>query len=1383
MPIVVHCGQCRRRYEVAEELAGRTFRCKDCGAPIPTQAKPVVVDLPAPPKIKVTAAKPPSTVAEKPKPPAREKTAEKAKPVAPKPTPKEEVVDELELFDDEPPKASDFFEDDDGFSDDLDETPKRDQRRPQKREPIPVRKSSRRSKSRDGEGGSVVSPKWIVTGVSVVCAGLFLWWIVGPIVNFWNQFRIAANRPVQQRSLEICKIKMPSNVRHNFVSHPGSNAIRFEMSAMSSTAELQCSTVQWNQSVGAEMDAGRILDEVRETWARPWGAVEREEAVDHSGVPGREFRGSAGDRQSFVRAFVNRFGLVVMRIRNRPGHELAEKDRDEFFGSLEFEDSFVKAAPAGSRIDPKSAIGKLVARKADTEPPRAAAVELKPRANNDAAERPAAVMAPAKETTAEVNLASGVAPRVTREFRVTGGAAGGAAAKTPDRSASIQKLEWNVTVDPPSELAVFDTSRPLNVLIPAERLPQTPVVIFASPPSPCVIVGADGQDRVVWNLATRVKLGTIPARKLTHAPVALSPDGRWIAASSSSLQTPGAITIWDVTAGKANADWTHERFGSDFRFLSPTRLLVGGQNLAVYDIADGKKVCEIKLTDRTLTFAGSPGGRTIAVLSRNELQMFDAENGRALGRMSFGFPLHEGHLAFSPDGSVLAFAASRGGDYRLCEINVADGRVLRDFGSQQMADVSHDYFGSNATALLGFPGNGGWLFGDKLFVRSELDGVAWTFESLRSFTHRHQTAIPATENSIVRLAPDPKGGKLIFETIGSRVLEATKGDVQVAVDALLPKLTPADWSQVVEVLPASQPKWNVPSSSPSDGAVPNPTLTFELGSRFTRGAALAGKRQLAVLCQPTGEPAGKTKGAKAAAAKDSGVQFTLEIYDTVPDTKKSNPAPAKPTKQVTIPFPCDLIDVSPSARFALVRAGQLESRSFDNDRRGQLTGRLDVIDIQRGEHLVGWRPFFDLFAQAVVEHAAFVDDEHVLTLSPEVSFNQGSVLAMWKLPECRAEYVIQGISTRTLSPDRRLLGISRQVDSLRERGAAPQDESRGLFLLDAVSGATLGHLAGGTSVTHAAFHPREPRLFALTQHESFDLAIEWDVQSGNILREFPLPTELQSRSNQRQLAWTATDQLLVNGRTILDTKRQIYSALLTMRDIVFLPQSFDSRAWFLGEINRSNHLIGLGASELPDAKMSSTIQLAMPKPDLMLKPGVPVGLSFQLAVLPQDVAAEVQKRVRDHFELIKIPIAAQAEITIVVSAAEEAPESVLYTNDPSPRSLFAPWPPTPRAPAAPVQIQAAIERKIACKYQILRNNKLEKTVRSSSSSAPWSVSVRGDQNLQKLVDESIESGAKRWLLETRLPPYVFSDEWRKGLTGWQLSPKGIEQQQVFGGPR
>ena len=1399
MSLVVHCGQCEKRYEVADELVGRTFRCKDCGAPIVTKrvsAEPVSPKSADVVAVKADEAKPaqekPRTLAAgteskaKPsaadrsaeKPARREKSVEQPKPAASKGSSRPVEYDQLEIVEDKPLKASDFFElDDDGDEDEIEEE-ERVVARPRRSESRRPPKRTRSEKSNRSHDENSVAPKVMIAIAVVAILGIVGWGVFAGVRSLWNRFQDVANRYQKNTVPEICEVQMPGNTRHRFWVNQSSNAFLSELSGTSSTAELQCSTVKWQRAVGADMDSARILASVRERWVVPWGATEKDEAIEHQGLTGREFHGSSDGREAQVRVFVNRQGLIVLRVRNLPGKMLAAKERDDFFAALNFNESFLKALPVGTRVEaprstvPRETISKVLAEQFPTENARnvakgtAANTRVKPANSGSGAPI-------AKETIEEVSTTSGTALRVTRGFEVT---TVSAAKKNPavNRNKSeggIKALEWAVTVDPPREIPEYDVSTPLNMIIPAAKLPQSSVVVFANSGSPCVLAGIEGKDRVAWNLATRQKLGTLPAKTLKHTPIAISPDGKWIAGISESSD---AATIWNVATGKVQAEWSDTQFSSGLQFVGSSRLLGDVKRPVIYDIEDGKQLCQLKPSTRN-ALACSPGGQFLAVVMNSEVLLFDTSNGRQRGRLNLGTLPFAAHLAFTPDGTVLGIAIQSGAGLHFSEIDLEDGHVRRQFGISDLQDTA-TFNPESGVTLQGLPGNRGWLFGDRSFVSSELEGVAWTFETLRSFSHRHQTAIAATEKGIIRLAPDPKGGKLVFEPIGSRVLDAKKEDVQLAVDALLPPLTQADWSQVRELLPASQPKWNVPRDVQLEGSVPTPTLTFELGSRFTRGAALAGKKQLAVLCQPSGPPPTKTKGAKTTAPKDSEFGFTLELYDVAPAIKKTNPAPAKPTRQVTIPFPCDLVDVSPSARFALVRAGQSDANRVGSDRTGELTGRLDVIDLQSGQHVVGWRPFFDLFQQAIVAQSAFVDDEHVLTLSEEVGSHTGSLLVLWKIPECRAEYVIQGVSTRTLSPDRRVLGISRELDRLLERGAALKDEPRGLFLFDVLSGATLGHLKGGTTVTHAVFHPREPRLFALTQGEATSIAIEWDLQSGKILREFPLPFATNESAQYRQLAWTASNQLLVNGQMILDLKREIYSASLRTYNIVFVPQNFDARSWFMGEINSSNHLIGLGASELPDAKMTSTIQLAMPKPDLLLQPGVRVSLAFELPALSADVAAEVRKRVRDQLELLQVEIADQQEIVIRVVATEAAGGGAI-AYDPSPRGMFGRRDPKENVPVASQSIN---ERNISCKFQILRNDQVEQEFHGVRGNRAWFVTTRGNQTVQQVADDSMHSGAKQYLMETRLPPFIFSKKWQAGMTAWQLSPKGIEQQPNFG---
>jgi WD40 repeat protein len=84
----------------------------------------------------------------------------------------------------------------------------------------------------------------------------------------------------------------------------------------------------------------------------------------------------------------------------------------------------------------------------------------------------------------------------------------------------------------------------------------------------------------------------------------------------------------------------------------------------------------------TVALAYAPDGRTLAVISREEMrtvvQLLDAAGDRKPRRLADGL-LDPTCLAFSPDGKTLAVAGRQGGldDHRVWLIDVATGEVRR----------------------------------------------------------------------------------------------------------------------------------------------------------------------------------------------------------------------------------------------------------------------------------------------------------------------------------------------------------------------------------------------------------------------------------------------------------------------------------------------------------------------------------------------------------------------------------------------------------------------------------------------------------------------------------------------------------------------------------
>ena len=299
MPIVVSCGQCERRYEVADELAGRTFRCKSCGAAIVTKASAEMDSTAASKSHEVPEQKAPATAKGVSKSDRSTPTeVPKAKPLESKSKPirrEPKVLDDLEVFDDDLVEEAD------------DESPRL-------RSLKPSSSSSRRSKSRGPSGGGF-STKWLVVGSIVISLLLVGWWAFGAVQSFWKGVSEITGRWVELPAGDVCKVKLPPSSEVRSVIHPVSSAMTMEITGASVTAEVQLTTIRWQRSVGAGMDAHRIWDAVRDNWALPWGATEQEDKVIHDGTEGREFRGSK-NRTSIVRAFANQYGLIVLRIRN-----------------------------------------------------------------------------------------------------------------------------------------------------------------------------------------------------------------------------------------------------------------------------------------------------------------------------------------------------------------------------------------------------------------------------------------------------------------------------------------------------------------------------------------------------------------------------------------------------------------------------------------------------------------------------------------------------------------------------------------------------------------------------------------------------------------------------------------------------------------------------------------------------------------------------------------------------------------------------------------------------------------------------------------------------------------------------------------------------------
>jgi WD40 repeat protein/beta-lactamase regulating signal transducer with metallopeptidase domain len=149
--------------------------------------------------------------------------------------------------------------------------------------------------------------------------------------------------------------------------------------------------------------------------------------------------------------------------------------------------------------------------------------------------------------------------------------------------------------------------------------------------------------------------------------VAISPDGKLIAACGGMYQFPGEAVIWDANTGAPVARYTGQRqwvesvcFTNDSRSLitgGGTRVSFG--EIRLYDCTrDGGWVADKAHAGEIMAAVWSPDGKTIFTAGSDKvIKIWNAQTGEALATLS-GHKDQVRVLAISPDGKFLASGAA-----------------------------------------------------------------------------------------------------------------------------------------------------------------------------------------------------------------------------------------------------------------------------------------------------------------------------------------------------------------------------------------------------------------------------------------------------------------------------------------------------------------------------------------------------------------------------------------------------------------------------------------------------------------------------------------------------------------------------------------------------
>ena len=141
--------------------------------------------------------------------------------------------------------------------------------------------------------------------------------------------------------------------------------------------------------------------------------------------------------------------------------------------------------------------------------------------------------------------------------------------------ADPEEGKWRVQPDAPATPVDWPDKMPLNVPVPYGG----DTVLYPATPSPFAVIGLNitgGKDVQIWNLLTQKKAGQLQDKVDSGNPVALSPDGRYMAVKSRDSKHPTALELWSFQTGKIEREIECDEAKlrlEMFEFLGSSRLV------------------------------------------------------------------------------------------------------------------------------------------------------------------------------------------------------------------------------------------------------------------------------------------------------------------------------------------------------------------------------------------------------------------------------------------------------------------------------------------------------------------------------------------------------------------------------------------------------------------------------------------------------------------------------------------------------------------------------------------------------------------------------------------------------------------------------------------
>jgi len=743
--------------------------------------------------------------------------------------------------------------------------------------------------------------------------------------------------------------------------------------------------------------------------------------------------------------------------------------------------------------------------------------------------------------------------------------------KDPDKTAP-DVLKWQVKPDPAPDLpALMRQGEPVSL-----NLESLARIITPNAPSAFLAIHTPtfGKESFrILDVFTLKEMDAITTKVDLSEPV-LSAAGKHIA-GKAFRGNKANVEVWSVSSGKAIFNLANDGTLLIHRvdFAEPGNVMViGGKGVTIFaqtwNFLTRQKVSDFPLPALTWSHAEmSPNGKYLAVPSIDRIDFVTTAEGKLVGRLAVpkaGFGTVKA-LKFSPDGQELALYRSVGVDRN----NIVAWKMSNGSLSVQhsLAVDKKNQFKLNKSFEWLADRSGWFIDGETILDYVSGQPVFNVVKNNNELSLIHFAPRIIGKDSLLRIksasfkstlevVPLPK------DEIAQAVKDARSGVKTTVGDDPPPLVKKGDDANVKVLPPPSGPMaWKVPvdKSPPAANATSQPvaldcTAKEIMHVHFARPDVL----KAVVLYAKQTNALSKKRTVRAdridlATGKSMGIQDLFSSDESVASPASSN--------------------ISPDG-------GRLLMRITKDPK------KLTMWDLADGKQITAWAPYGD----DIVGWFAFLDADHVLTLGGR------DRLILWKMPECKAIYAIDGFKGRMqLSPSGKLL--------LGSTGTS-------LELLDPASGERLGQLQtqgeSPASLDLAAFSPAGDSLavmYKATGGARMQLGV-WSLANGSCTTTFPA-------RKQPTMSWVGPKQLLCKNEIVdLSAKTAIVSYGPSASFVAAQGRN-DSRLWVLAGDASGKNPAELRSAPVPDEKAR---QIGAAATAGSVRSLLPPGAKFQINV-------------------------------------------------------------------------------------------------------------------------------------------------------------------------